>query len=39
MKDIQKKILFKKIYKGESYNENKISKLMSELVKLIDQFV
>ncbi|MBK8674404.1 MAG: hypothetical protein IPN93_15905 [Bacteroidetes bacterium] len=37
--DIQKKILFKKIFKGEAYNENKISKLMSELVKLIDQFV
>jgi hypothetical protein len=37
--DIQKKVLFKKIYKGELYNENKISKLMSELVKLVDQFI
>lgn len=37
--DIQRRIIFKKVFKGEAYNENKLSKLMSELVKLIDQFV
>lgn len=37
--DISKKSIFKKIFKQEDFNENKLSKLMSELIKLIEQFV